>query len=49
VGDTSIRNAQDWDPLAAEALEIALSGAVPRRYRWPGNGPRSLPLDVELR
>jgi cytochrome P450 len=37
------------EELLARTEGFTLAGAEPRRYRWPGNGPRSLPLDVELR
>jgi cytochrome P450 len=32
----------------ARTRSFELSGPEPRRYRWPGNGPRSLPLVFEL-
>jgi cytochrome P450 len=32
----------------ARTKRFELSGPEPRRYRWPGNGPRSLPLMFEL-
>jgi cytochrome P450 len=33
--------------LLARTTSFRLIGRPPRRYRWPGNGPRSLPLAVE--
>ena len=36
------------EELLTRTKGFALAGAEPRRYRWPGNGPRALPLDVEL-
>ncbi len=35
------------EELLARTKGFTPSGAEPRRYRWPGNGPRSLPLAVE--
>jgi hypothetical protein len=35
------------EQLLARTTSFQLIGEPPRRYRWPGNGPRSLPLAME--
>jgi cytochrome P450 len=36
------------EELSARTKGFRLAGPEPRRFRWPGNGPRSLPLHITL-
>lgn len=36
------------EEMLARTKSFELVGPEPRRYRWPGNGPRSLPLAIRL-